>query len=213
MRKFVIASAATAALSVAAPAQADTVLVSEDFESSLGAFTASGQAVIATGNDYVPCCGTTGSPGNMGNHFVTFGSGNVPSGLITTNLLTLLLGETYTLTFDYRALGDPQLIDPITATIGSFTFTVFPSGNNNLDNPYNTALFSFLGDGSSSQLQFAGGGVNNVDGVIDNVLFTTSAVAPVPEPGTWAMMLLGFGAVGFAMRRSARRRSHLLQIA
>jgi len=24
----------------------------------------------------------------------------------------------------------------------------------------------------------------------------------VPEPGTWAMMLLGFGAVGFAMRRS-----------
>jgi hypothetical protein len=25
----------------------------------------------------------------------------------------------------------------------------------------------------------------------------------VPEPGTWAMMLLGFGAVGFAMRRRA----------
>ena len=23
----------------------------------------------------------------------------------------------------------------------------------------------------------------------------------VPEPATWAMMLLGFGAVGFAMRR------------
>jgi hypothetical protein len=23
----------------------------------------------------------------------------------------------------------------------------------------------------------------------------------VPEPSTWAMMLLGFGAIGFAMRR------------
>ena len=33
----------------------------------------------------------------------------------------------------------------------------------------------------------------------------------VPEPGTWAMMLLGFGAVGFAMRR--RRRPALMQVA
>ena len=31
---------------------------------------------------------------------------------------------------------------------------------------------------------------------------------PVPEPGTWAMMLLGFGAAGYAMRR--RRRPALL---
>lgn len=32
--------------------------------------------------------------------------------------------------------------------------------------------------------------------------FSASAVsAAVPEPGTWAMMLLGFGAIGFAMRR------------
>ena len=30
-------------------------------------------------------------------------------------------------------------------------------------------------------------------------------VGAVPEPGTWAMMLLGFGAIGFAMRRSRRR--------
>ena len=34
---------------------------------------------------------------------------------------------------------------------------------------------------------------------------------PIPEPGTWAMMLLGFGAVGFAMRR--RRRPALVQAA
>ena len=34
----------------------------------------------------------------------------------------------------------------------------------------------------------------------------------VPEPGTWAMMLLGFGAIGFSMR-SRRRRGTALQIA
>ena len=33
----------------------------------------------------------------------------------------------------------------------------------------------------------------------------------IPEPGTWAMMLLGFGAVGFAMRR--RRAGRELRIA
>lgn len=31
--------------------------------------------------------------------------------------------------------------------------------------------------------------------------FTTDAVAAVPEPATWAMMLAGFGMVGFAARR------------
>ena len=41
--------------------------------------------------------------------------------------------------------------------------------------------------------------------------FTLASVSAVPEPSTWAMMLLGFGAVGFAMRRSRRR--SLLQLA
>jgi hypothetical protein len=31
--------------------------------------------------------------------------------------------------------------------------------------------------------------------------FTTPVTAPVPEPATWAMMLLGFGMMGFAMRK------------
>jgi hypothetical protein len=34
---------------------------------------------------------------------------------------------------------------------------------------------------------------------------------PVPEPGTWALMLLGFGGIGLAMRR--RRRPALAQLA
>jgi hypothetical protein len=41
-----------------------------------------------------------------------------------------------------------------------------------------------------------------------NVAFTAAAV---PEPATWGMMLLGFGAVGFAMRR--RKQPALAQIA
>ena len=35
----------------------------------------------------------------------------------------------------------------------------------------------------------------------------------VPEPGTWAMMLMGFGLAGFAMRRRRRDGSKLAQVA
>jgi hypothetical protein len=34
--------------------------------------------------------------------------------------------------------------------------------------------------------------------------------AAVPEPGTWAMMLIGFGAIGFSMRRSRSKLSRRL---
>ena len=39
----------------------------------------------------------------------------------------------------------------------------------------------------------------------------TVTINAVPEPGTWAMMLLGFGAAGYAMRR--RRRNSIPQVA
>ena len=44
-------------------------------------------------------------------------------------------------------------------------------------------------------------------------LYTTGDPPPVPEPATWAMMLLGFGAAGTALRRSRRRTTALAQIA
>jgi hypothetical protein len=42
---------------------------------------------------------------------------------------------------------------------------------------------------------------------LNNLSFTPTsfAIAPVPEPETWAMMLLGLGVVGYAARRRASR--------
>ncbi|HEV2044556.1 MAG TPA: PEPxxWA-CTERM sorting domain-containing protein, partial [Sphingomicrobium sp.] len=36
---------------------------------------------------------------------------------------------------------------------------------------------------------------------------------PVPEPATWAMMLVGFGAIGIGMRRRRRSGQKLPQAA
>ena len=55
-----------------------------------------------------------------------------------------------------------------------------------------------------SAISFAGAG-NDVFGFDDFSIGSRQAVAPtpgaVPEPASWAMMILGMGAVGFAMRR------------
>lgn len=70
-------------------------------------------------------------------------------------------------------------------------------------------VFSFGQGGTFSialnNVSFGTPGTANVGGTI--TLLTPS----VPEPATWAMMLLGFGAVGFAMRRTRPRTAGLLQ--
>lgn len=56
----------------------------------------------------------------------------------------------------------------------------------------NITSFSFVTSGS----QF---GENTIQ--TDNWNYTLSAAGAVPEPATWAMMILGFGLIGGAMRR------------
>ena len=48
-------------------------------------------------------------------------------------------------------------------------------------------------------------GVAVTDGV-DLLNYTGGvAIAAVPEPATWAMMIVGFGAIGSSLRRANRR--------
>ena len=91
--------------------------------------------------------------------------------------------------------------------------------------PLNEVIFdpTTLGLGFNSQgagltwyvsgfVDFSFFGVNNAS--FTSVLFTTefadfyigniTTTPPVPEPSTWAMMLLGFAGLGFAFRRSRR---------
>jgi hypothetical protein len=44
-------------------------------------------------------------------------------------------------------------------------------------------------------------GVHLASNSVDNATLTVTSSAAVPEPATWALMLLGFGALGGALRR------------
>ena len=114
------------------------------------------------------------------------------------------------------------------ATIGVGTsagsWLVAPDLNNKNISVLNALIpnqFASLGSGSSSTRTFnssdfsgnvwiigAAFSGHNVDGKYDAFkldLLAASRVQAVPEPATWAMMLAGFGLVGFALRRRQDR--------
>jgi len=41
--------------------------------------------------------------------------------------------------------------------------------------------------------------------IVSGSAFAAPPTPPVPEPATWAMMLLGFGAIGLSMRHRRRK--------
>jgi hypothetical protein len=117
--------------------------------------------------------------------------------------LTLTPGETYNLSFAFSH----NLFDPADATSASASFAIdgltgivfHDTGDtNNLD----WRIFSgeFVATGADT-LNFT----NLTGGPNEGVLLDAVSVTELPEPATWGMMLLGFGAVGFALRRNRKR--------
>ena len=79
----------------------------------------------------------------------------------------------------------------------------------NMTSPYGTSLNS---SGFYGNAWLIGAGNPNPDRNDDGFKLSSIVVNPgpsVPEPATWAMMLIGFGAVGYSMRRG--RRAGMLQ--
>jgi hypothetical protein len=110
------------------------------------------------------------------------------------------------------------VLDP-TNFPGGFTVNACAFSGNNCDAADGQAdLFS-----GTFELTFAGGTSSaTLGGFVDRYASLSqlggisgegTPVGGVPEPATWAMMLLGFGGIGMAMRRSRRGKPALAQIA
>lgn len=108
---------------------------------------------------------------------------------------------------DLDLTGDNTEFANIRVTLQGGATSLFSISETDFD--FGTA--AFFGFASSTALQSveiwssnaAGGPVGERANIIDNLAISRIALA-VPEPGAWALMLLGFGAVGAAMRRSGR---------
>jgi hypothetical protein len=167
--------------------------------------TAAGNSLCIAGTNCFVGSGLIDSVGNGGN-------GNVGHSIFGNGPIVI--------TFDSNALGGFPTAAGLVWTDGNnpVTFEAFDENNVSLGTiTISPATAGF--DGETDEDTFFGainaGGIsmltiNNPPSTeIDHIQYGFLAqIAGVPEPGTWAMMLLGFGAVGCALRR---RRSPLQQ--
>lgn len=141
---------------------------------------------------------------NHGNFMALDGDTNV-NGYFFQVLTGLTVGSIYTLTFDWAtgqiASRTGATTEGLNVQIGNLNLTLpqrnTPSGT---ATPWTSVSANFTATGTSQTLNFLAVGTPNglpPVALLDNV----SVRAAVPEPATWAMMLLGFGAIGATMRR------------
>ncbi len=148
----------------------------------------------------------SGSSGTFGNDQVTC----VPAATTCnfTNTFSFLTPTGFNLangTISTSALGTNN-VDFGSVLLNGTAFALTPTGMFEFGTLANMALTP----GAVNTLSIQGR--NTGDGAYSGTL-TFAAVSGVPEPGTWAMMLLGFGGVGFSMRRRKRTDVRLMQVA
>jgi hypothetical protein len=188
--KKVATTVAFAAATVAVPASAAEIVTNGGFETgTFSGWTLGGNTGFT---------GVNASSANTGSFGAFFG----PVGSIgtLTQVLTTVVGQQYSVSFDLRNTGGvPSSFNVLVG--GNSIFSLTNSGS--FPSTYTTFsgfIFNAVSTATSLQLQYR---QDPGFWLVDNV----SVQGAVPEPGTWALMLVGFGAVGTAMRSRSRRRS------
>jgi PEP-CTERM motif len=216
MRKVVLRLVAGTALAVAVaqPAAAGPTLTGGI--SSIGyVYTSPGTDVsTATSLDFDTAAGTQtpGTPGVLSSY--GSGSGSFAGVMCTTgscgsikDIASLVVGPMPISSFFILTGGNNS--DPITfdlSAITGITRTAPSGGSNGFLDVTASGIFNWGNFAPTpGTFEFSTQGTNVTS-------FSISAQAvPLPEPATWALMLLGFGGIGLAMRR--RRKPALAQLA
>jgi choice-of-anchor C domain-containing protein len=122
-------------------------------------------------------------------------SGDGP-GAISQSFATIS-GRDYVVTFDFAGNPDDAITKLLDVSAGE-NFAQYSYSGTPRPLEWTPQVFNFFALGSQTTLTFAGGNSGPWGAALDNV--NVSLVA-VPEPATWAMLILGFGMVGAASRR------------
>jgi hypothetical protein len=122
------------------------------------------------------------------------GNGNSPSGEIQS-VMSLAQGD-YTVSF--LLAGNLRGATPQTTviSIGGQSYSLTPGASDGYT-PYSLSFTNVSGNLTFLDMPYS----DQQGNLLDNIVVTTA----VPEPASWALMIVGFGAVGFSMR--GRRKS------
>ena len=141
------------------------------------------------------CTGTTYCPGFFGTR--SFGNGNSGSVFYATP---------DTATFTFANAVDAFGMDILSlGTDGATTYSAMVNGiSYNIATNYSSGATLFFGltGGSFTSVTFFGTAPN--DGIDFDDLAFHAAGDVVPEPASWALLIVGFGLTGAAMRRRAQ---------
>ena len=121
-------------------------------------------------------------------------------GAITQALTGLTIGQAYQVVFWLAGNpdGGPATKIAVASDGGAFTgvYSFDTTGNTRQNMGWERQTFRFVADSTTADLSFSSAQPGFYGAALDNV-----SISAVPEPATWALMILGFGAVGGAMRR------------
>lgn len=159
-------------------------------------FNTAGEQAQVTGNaNFQFCTGSIGSVCAPPANSVPLGTAYLA--VTAGGFADINLGSVSAFQFDYGSIDSFNTFTIFTA--GGAPIIVnggnFPPANGNQVANGTNGLLTVTGNAGElfTGIRFASSG-NSME--IDNM-----AVQAVPEPATWGMMLFGFGAIGFAMRR------------
>lgn len=197
MRLFNLLAGTALALALGTGAQAAVFTSLSSWQSAMGTYSETNSLgfVGSTISSFTTTDGTPVAVGAQNNRVEQIGSGwSTWSGGYGGQLLTDYTSTSLVLTlgapvrgFGFFVEPEPFALEDITVTTaGGATLTQNVDGNGGAD------FFGFTGPGLSSFT------VTSPQGFGTGDFF--SAVG-VPEPSTWAMLILGLGAVGVALRR------------
>jgi hypothetical protein len=216
MRKIILAALTISAMTVAAPSAAQVTTYNSDV---------TGGFQYGSGNDYNPANATVLTDGDN-ELAVRWHEYQQVAPASTDGLYTFDLGTV--LSFDFSIGGDTSGSNLLlTNLLTSQTVSYDPlcplgpglcafndnevSGDGDIQNSQRLTFSQFAGLGfdantnNTYRIDLTAGG----NTVTSFAQLGSGAVAAVPEPATWAMMLLGFGAVGGSIRRRRRAQGRL----
>jgi hypothetical protein len=195
-------SIAGAALMAASGAQAANLISNGTFASGLSGWTVGGTVIAADGAIYNPCCGT---PILTSPTFASFGPGNVTDLNTLSQSFATSVGHTYKVAFASGALGGgSQDLSYALSGGGTNSGTISEIANDSITSTFSPTTFTFVASAASTTLTFSDlSFADSVDPVLTNV-----SVTGIPEPASWALMLVGVGAVGAGLR--SRRKDAMI---